>query len=462
MISAAVSSYLAGYCGLVIAEGDTLPLDVKTAQSFEIGRLVPASNPTERKDKRRELTPDDLRVVSDRICSLVREAGAEKVYVAPGAVGDSVAAALGEVAVRSSYVGTREPRHDYVNWRPSDTYRNLRAAAAILAYHVELGKSPVARRRYDVSPAPVSAVSTPPSVQEVSTPNVETQVPPREEAKAAPLPPVVQGEWPRMGIDPGSSHVGLVIVGSDGRVLHRCTLDVGHNELLPKPKVIKRFDGTSYEKTTTHVVSVVDVENLIADIDELVEKFQVQKAVIEWITNARVSSPNPALAASIATQIARSQWIGGGVHLWLRAKTDVTVELVTQKIWSTRVTGTTSKGRRGAIALTIESKWPELIGDNEHVRDAAGCVLYTMTPEPEKRVREARKAAAEGKPVRRAHHTSEGKSAWHEARAAERKSAREAAGCKCGPGPHRKGCPLRGVKKMYAPPRKAKSVKGIA
>lgn len=249
-----------------------------------------------------------------------------------------------------------------------------------------------------------------------------------------------------LGIDPGSHKIGVFVGEADEfvdgvrmRPLVWRTIDVGHFEPLPLAKQTARKKGR-------WLLDETDVRVALQELLTMILPLGVDVACIEWVVHAHFGEDSGGAVGSIATHVARSNFIGGVVAGALFAQ-GVEVHLVPHRTWQARVaTASTQSGRRGVVADAIEAAFPVLVGNsNEHVRDAAGCALYLITPPPERapRVR-TRSLRASGNPLDiplvEGPHPPTARQRREAERAIER-AERERAGCTC-TRRHVRTCPL--------------------
>lgn len=240
------------------------------------------------------------------------------------------------------------------------------------------------------------------------------------------------------GIDPGTHWLGVVVVDSSGHPVKRYTLEVGREIQLPRPVKIVRANGEQYERTTKRIMPLEDVVTVASAVLAIVQSFGVTRVVIEWVEHGRIFGKNQAEITSRATGLVRAQFLAGTIHGLLRATKTIAVQVVTNATWVAAVTKTrTAKGRRAKIAPIVEARFPELIGANEHERDAAGIVMWATAPVP--------KDEPQRDPGERKTRTADPNRRWerrNKRRDTERRAARDAAGCTCTSRRHRRGCPL--------------------
>jgi hypothetical protein len=266
-------------------------------------------------------------------------------------------------------------------------------------------------------------------------------------AETSPEVPAVAFTGPCfLGVDPGSRAIGVAVLDSAGRLVHRQTIEVGQLVPLATPVRQHTGDGEIRERTTRRVITQGDVGQAVADVVGLATDLQGSRVAIEWILDVRL----PALtdltaegiqrwanaARSIATATARAQWLGGAVHGALLVA-GLDVEVTVARTWQAAVTGAKAvKGRRGLVADVVEGRWPELVGGDEHQRDAAGLVAWLTMPVAV--AQEKKTAKGERTRGRRrepgAHH--------HQSESEKRKQKRVGAGCACASRRHRRECPL--------------------
>jgi Holliday junction resolvasome RuvABC endonuclease subunit len=187
------------------------------------------------------------------------------------------------------------------------------------------------------------------------------------------------------GIDPGSAACGIVVLDTTyapPRLLAAETIEVGHVEDLPKPKA--RKNGTT--RKTKRVCTFADYLMVLCKVGAILKDHRVEQLAVECIEHGHVPAGQSAAASgSILTATARTQFLAGLLSAtFLLPGLRTAVHTVPHRSWTARLGIGSSSGRRGEVAVTIESLIPEVAGRNEHVRDAAGCALWLVTPPREK------------------------------------------------------------------------------
>jgi len=221
------------------------------------------------------------------------------------------------------------------------------------------------------------------------------------------------------------------------------TIVVGHDEKLAKARRVRRGDKT-YEFTHKHTMSMADIEDAVAAIDEIVRPFGITRVAIEYVEAVYLTDIKT--AASISSKIARAQWLGGALHIWFSSTTDAEVRLVTSRRWMSKIAGI-QKGKRGRVAEVVEARWPSLGSSHatEHERDASGLLAYDIDYPEDDRPKEHvdSKSYVARRPTVAKQQTPRDADGHTEAQ-----SKRISAGCSCTSARHRKGCPLY-VEKKY-------------
>ena len=487
MIRAALV-YAAGWLAIVIASGDAAPLALRYVASLPVGRLVPVDPNAAPRPGKAGAVLDKQRVVSEadrvslvaRVIALLQFHGVSRAVLEQPSGRASVAGPLvADLAAALVAVGVETERADAAAWRATLGGRYASAASARDVAATEFRGWPAEIEGEEgtiatpascalagallvsrllsvakVSPAaaPSAGTTTPPGGTTV--PRAETPAPsssaadrtlPLPHVEPAPVPHVVSFVGPCVaGIDPGSRAIGLAIVDSTGRLVHRETLTIGHEVHLDKPAT----SATGAVRTHKRVIDAADVAALLLAVILILRRFDVRRVVLEWIKDARVTTTSAGLASSVATHLVRAQWIGGAVHgLCLASDPAIEVRTVIARTWFARVTGAkTMKGRRGVVAPIVEARWPELVGGDEHQRDAAGLLAWDAMPPPappappKPRAR-AVVVLAGGAPVEPAAPKLP-RASRHKARADRATKARAAAGCACTSRRHVRTCPM--------------------
>lgn len=264
----------------------------------------------------------------------------------------------------------------------------------------------------------------------------------------APIP----GSTPRevwAGIDPGSGALGIVVADVSVRPVRALlmrTLPVGEHVPLAKPRTIKRGEHT-YEVTTRLSFNVSHVNATADAVEALLEEWGVTRLGIETADTAWLGTGSDAMKAAKAAELQRTTWLGGVIGDRAR-RAGIDVVHMTRMAWLGRVAGKGAKGGSGAERIPAAlargfAGWPPDAG--EHVRDAAGVLLWMALPEE---VAAPRVSRATVRTVRgRGSHA--GTLARSRAKTADKRAA---AGCVCTSKRHRRGCALAGgaSAKMWA------------
>lgn len=177
----------------------------------------------------------------------------------------------------------------------------------------------------------------------------------------------------RVGVDTGA-HLAIVVIDCGGvrpRFLHAETHEVGHFEDLPRA----RRNRLGRETTRERVIDDSDLELVRHAIGHVLHRFCPGVAGEVVIERVRKVIPRDRFCASMASAIGDAQWIGGEVAAtaWCRGHGVATVRAAD---WRRRIVGS-GAAKDASIAPVILASiedWPRQ--SNEHVRDAAGLVLY--------------------------------------------------------------------------------------
>lgn len=261
----------------------------------------------------------------------------------------------------------------------------------------------------------------------------------------------------RIGIDPGSAHVGLVAtLGAEPplTLLHREVLDVGHHVELPAPRTGTRRNGQAWTQTHRRVVDGDDVADLcdrvLARCLEICAGAGVEPpdaiVITEHVENVFLPEDKPGAHRAIATAIQRSAWIAGEIRATLRAAGFKQIRKTQQASSRAKVCGRDPEKRGGSasgerIKAAVRARildWPERTVDHE--RDAAVLCLWDAMPAPapgkRKRRRTAEGAATAGAPPQTATGVSPTASPRRRAPAAP---PRPEVACTCGRDPTLRG-----------------------
>lgn len=493
MILAAVHPLHAGYAGVVIADMSVTPARVLVARTVPVGRLVPLDVVEEgaRRNARREVDDDAAEDVAASIVPELRARHVERVVVeyqtrtarrtyeagptieAARRVAEAIERGCSRAGIPAERVGiawrlrTSLANIDaaiatgFAAWPADVPYRAARYAGAILLASRNAG--PAKRGRKSL------AEPGPPSPGQGSHDAVGDAVPPTAcpslgasavtTAAGAPLPrdlpaahrtlPLV-ATGPRVaGLDPGSSHVGLVIAEGERaplRLVLARTLDVGERVERAKPLVGKRPDGTTYVSTHRHSVTAEHVDAVASAVLAELVRHGVSRLVIEHADTVRMDPRNPSAHTSIATALARQAWVDGVIGERARAA-GIAVERVAAVTWRGVVAGRSGRGGSGAerIPAAVLAGVIGWTGHDEHALDAAGLCLWAVRePEPVPVPRAPR--APRERSARASSPATDGARSRARARLAAKSAARaaerRAAGCVCTSPRHVRGCVL--------------------
>lgn len=498
MILAAVHPLHAGYAGLVVADCSATPARVLVARTVSVGRLVPLDVVEEgsRRNARREVDDDAAEDVAASIVPELRSLRVERVVVEyqtrtarstyeAGAsiesarrVAEAIERGCSRAGIPAERVGiawrlrTSIANIDasiaagFASWPADVPYRAARYAGAILLASRNAGPAKRGRRVAEAVTPSGQDPKVSPVVDRVesATPNapVDRQdlgahasahpacAPPSVVVPAADrtLPLVATG--PRIaGLDPGSSHVGLVIAEGERaplRLVLARTLDVGERVARAKPLTGKRPDGTTYVSTHRHSVTAEHVDAVASAVLAELVRHGVSRLVIEHADTVRMDPRNPSAHTSIATALARQAWVDGVIGERARAA-GIAVERVAAVTWRGTVAGRSGRGGAGAerIPAAVLAGVIGWTGHDEHALDAAGLCLWAVRePEPAPVPRAPR--APRERPARASTLATDGARARARAKSAAASAARaaerRAAGCACTSPRHVRGCVL--------------------
>jgi hypothetical protein len=189
----------------------------------------------------------------------------------------------------------------------------------------------------------------------------------------------------RMGIDPGSARIGVVVTTGDDApldLLYVTTYEVGEVVPLARPRTGVRENGTVWTQTTRRSVTGEHVDALVDRIMDDVDRYGVERVILEHIDTVYLETLPAKSHSSRATQIARSTWIEGELRRSL-VHARISTEQVTVTSARARVVGRGSRGGSGAeripaVVARGYANWP--VSSDQHERDAAVLCLYDVTP----------------------------------------------------------------------------------
>lgn len=185
----------------------------------------------------------------------------------------------------------------------------------------------------------------------------------------------------RAGIDPGSGRVALTIGAGHAaplRLILAKTIPIGEVVLLAKPREVAggQIRTTRRSLTGEHVAAVA------REVRDLCVLHGVTRAIVEHAESVYLPENAPRSHVSIATAMSKTEWVGGAISTLLR-DAGISVEEVPRPTWRARVLpkrkGSAGDGNE-ALPGVIAEAFPGWSGD-EHARDAAGALLWDVTPE---------------------------------------------------------------------------------
>lgn len=362
-----------GFADIVIARDGLMV----AAERVEVGQLVPDPDGPKRgyyaEPMRRDITPADIQAAAYQIAGILATHGVEHTTIAiPRSKGAHRATTLAILdALRHAGLAVVPAQ----NWANKAGGVEIRGVAAGAPRAIRLPASLLAA----TSAGPVSHAATTPDAgpyvpedeperreRTVLTPTTPAPVAP------APRPPVTA----RIGIDPGSTYVGLVVLlgaAPPFRCAMADTVRVGELVPLAQPK-----GGQTHRWAVTgdHVARVAD------HVRDVCREHGVTRAVLEHVEQVYLPKDGPG-NQSIATAINRTTWVEGEIRATLRA-VGVECAQVTRTAWRGRLLpprrGDTTEGLREAIAAHVEG-YPR--DADEHAADACGVALADALPERE-------------------------------------------------------------------------------
>lgn len=292
----------------------------------------------------------------------------------------------------------------------------------------------------------------------------------------------------RAAVDPGSAKTSLEITDGDGPLRHVFgeTFEVGRLVELSEPRIVQREGYGPVTYTHRRVVTLDDVDAIVAKLIALLTEHSVERLLIEWVEHPFVSADKGGSAAKTARK-ASSQ---SEATLWserivsaLRAEAKrarIEVVLVPSATWRARLRpvlralapagvtpqelteredaepipngGSAVRGRGVALKPLLRASiegWPD--DADEHLRDCGGMLVWDVLP-PIHRPASTKREPSAAK-VSRTRKESRGQAE----RRAEARAARIAAGCACEK-KHRRECPLFKPGRAWGQERLARAV----
>jgi len=496
MTRAAVIPYSQGACSVVVA-ADGLPAPVTHAESWPVGSVVPIEDaaPGAKRNARREVTSGDAWNAARAIVAAVSAHGSASVALdwteATGAGGDA-ARRVGEAVEQlcacagitvERFTGWRVSSRDailaavasgFTGWPDSAPYYVCAQAGALWLH---AGGSAMPRRSTSrkgiASPLPAAPASGGlPSAEVEPAPTAQ----PREvsaevariqrsiaDAVANRELPIVDDDGhyhgshhgPRYaGIDPGSGHVALVVGLGDAPPLHLVHVQkfsVGEIVPLPKPRTVKRADGSTYEVTTRRSLTGPMVEACAADVVATLVRFGVTHLAIEHVDHAFFGRDSKGAAFGVMTQLIQTAWIEGQIRAGARAA-GIEVAEVAATSWRAVVAGR-AKGKTGgagrelvpaAVRAGFDS-WPVGGNDGGHLYDAGGILLWLIMRDA---VKQKSKRAPRDPSAPKRRTTKPTREANRERHRRDAAAWKVKTGCTCPPGKrgrHPRDCPAFGA-----------------
>lgn len=468
-----------GHCGIVVAVESDGAYRIVEARSIEIGHLVALPEVIGGRDKRRDISDDDLVALGVLVASMVNHHGVTRAIVENPSKKSQVATRVAEqilfalsmdsVTVEPVFSLWRnalgEPQNRRANCRLSAIaafgeecearleYDSIRFAAALAAYVLGGGEQ-VAQKSF-VPRAVAGTVELPETPESAVVENdrysmtVSRKAPDGGEELLADSGPVLDPEV-SAGIDVGIRFLGLAIARgklAPLRLLHLETIDVGETVQLAKPKTIECANGRSYQITTKRVVTRENIHEVSRRVIEILREYGVSKVTIE---DAYTVHPNMfgdinahSLAAVIATGAAllTEQKLAMAIEVRAMDTLGICVDQVFATSWRAKVCRRLGSGGDGAkdipraVAMGF-SNWPQT--SNDHTRDAGGILLYGRIPDESKRLTGKGRTAA-ASPIAR---LQESAAMIAVRKAALTERARASQGCNCKSKKHRRECPL--------------------
>ncbi len=454
----------AGHCGLVVVSGSDDGHRIVAAQSIELGRLVALADPVTGRDKRRDVTDEDLELLRVAIEYLVSLCGVTRIALENPSVKSLLASRvaksiMGHATVpvepvfslwRNSLGDSADRRarclsiaRDAFGDESSEQllYDSTKFAAALAAYVI--GGGEVGAQKSDPKSVTVPGkVTLSIDAHKVPVESVTISEPGEPERTVVDYPPIDPDV--SAGIDPGIRFNALAIGhGSKApiRLLHLETFQVGIVVQLAKPRTVTCADGRSYQIKTKRVVTWEEVRRVAKEIVDQMRRYGVSRVTIEDASESYVHGDSTAQSlAAIGHALATEQKIAAAIDI-LADSYGIKVDHVLPVSWRAKLCKRWAGNMDGAkdiprVVAMGYSNWPA--ESNDHTRDAGGILLYGHVPDSVKQLNQRGRTAA-GSAIERLQESS---AMVKVRKAATLERARAERGCKCTGKKHRKECPL--------------------
>ncbi len=479
MIRASVVPYIHARAAVVVARGDTAPLERVATESFEVGELVDAETGEARARPadgefvaglKRNVEAPHITAIVARIAAVILSHGAEHVTIelpaeAKGkdaqkyarAIGGALAAQLEAAGVSNEFeeIRWRRKLDGLVQEQSERAFEVDRQAFGDWPEAFELAGKIVKNEAINVAGALLVYRALPElfgTVAEFVPRQGDAKRPPKvttiegdrdlaptlqKSIEAATLPPAPLGVPRVAACDPGSGDLTIV---------------VGEGSAAPFHYVAGRAFETERRDLTYEQAGELAVDAVAWLLRCGVKKLLLEHVkTVVFIPGTRVNA-----LASMATDHVRTARVATSLALMALAK-GIEVVPVPAGVWRHRVVGKNNP-KDTTIAPAVRAgfaDFPE--ASNVHLRDAGGLALFGLLPvveaTPEKKPSAPRRPKDPNapKPLRKRDRNESSRKRYDEPNRIEaRKKSREtaaairaAAGCKCTPGKkHRRECPL--------------------
>lgn len=208
-----------------------------------------------------------------------------------------------------------------------------------------------------------------------------------------PRPSPPEAHEVRAGIDPGSAAVGVVIASGTAtplRILLARSIPIGEVVPLAKPREV----AGGQVRTTRRSLTGEHVAAVAREVRDACVLHGVTRAIVEHAESVYLPGETRS-HQSIATAMSKTAWVSGSIATLLR-EAGIDVAEVPRPTWRARVLpkrkGSAGDGNE-ALPGVIAEAFPGWVGD-EHARDAAGVLLWDVTPERVKAPAHRRKGTA--------------------------------------------------------------------